>query len=195
MEILNDEEKFDVKFNNNFNNKFNYNNNKNIEKKINNTISLILSNINKKSKLNENNNNKYFYIKEYLILSDLINEYINNENIIIYIIKLISNLNINNDLFSDFYNEIINSINVEKLEKKYLKFILFGLQEKINNNNIKNIDNIFLNIINTCNVNKNIQTFEMLNDFCVNNINNKNDEIILLGIQCYFNLINFIKFN
>ena len=130
-------------------------------------------------------------------IKNLLDKNISNENNIKYILNKISSYitlsNVNEHKIGfDLLTNIIITNNIKFIEY-YLFDILSILQENIS---LKNSDEIifnFIKIIEKIPFEKNLNSFEQINNFCVNNINDYNN--ISIGIECYKNLIKFLNFD
>ena len=130
-------------------------------------------------------------------MKNLIDENASNENNIKYILNKISSFitlsNVNeHKLGFEFLTEILITNDMNFIEF-YLFDILSVLQENVS---LKNYDEIifnFVKILEKINFQNNQISFDLINNFCVNNILDFNN--VSIGIECYKNLIKFINFD
>ena len=135
-----------------------------------------------------NYDNNYNNIKEQYI--GIINENINNDKIIKYIIKIISfnakisnNIKIQNNCY-DLFLLLINNLSKEDIIK-YLTNLLIFLQENIN---IYSIEIGFELILQKIEIFE-IKIFEILNGFCLHNMKQKEIRTQKEALLCYEKLI------
>jgi len=138
----------------------------------------------------ENENNYNINIKKKEKFIQIINENINNDLIIKYIIKIISfNAKNTNDIRIQkiCYNLFLLLINILSKEdiNKYLTNLLVFLQENINNYSIEIGFELILKKLEAFE----LKTFEVLNGFCLHNMKNNEIKTQKQALLCYEKLI------